>query len=399
MAKTDIESDFRLLPIHPDCFHLFGCRFNESYYVDMCLPMGCSISCRYFEMFASFLEWAVKDESGFSSVTHYLDDFLFVGQSHTPVCRPLLDTFRFLMKRFGVPLAANKMVGQVTVISFLGIELDSENMAFRLPQEKLSRLRDTIDQFLMSKKVTLRQMQSLLGLLTFASRTLPMGRVFSRRLSMSPAGIKNPHHHLRLTKVLKYDLRTWGSFLADFNGSSCFPEPVVGNKDLQLFTDAAGAYGYGAVFGSAWSVAPWPEHWHSLGFIKNLTLLELFPIVVALELWAPCMKDRRICFWSDNESVVMAVNRLSSSSLLVLALLRRLVLLYLKFNIFFRARHIPGVDNIIADALSRLQWQVFRNLHPTAEVEGLRCPGVAGVVVVLPIKFPLGCSHGTASHG
>jgi hypothetical protein len=39
---------------------------------------------------------------------------------------------------------------------------------------------------------------------------------------------------------------------------------------------------------------------------------------------------------------------------------RRLVLACLKFNILFRAKHVPGAKNTLADALSRLQVSKFR---------------------------------------
>lgn len=51
LAKSDIESGFRLLPIHPDCYHLLGCMMDDCYCYDTCLPMGCSISCHFFKMF------------------------------------------------------------------------------------------------------------------------------------------------------------------------------------------------------------------------------------------------------------------------------------------------------------------------------------------------------------
>lgn len=56
MAKTDIESAFRLLPVHPDSFRWLGCCWEDGFFVDCCLPMGCSVSCSYFEMFSTFLE-------------------------------------------------------------------------------------------------------------------------------------------------------------------------------------------------------------------------------------------------------------------------------------------------------------------------------------------------------
>ncbi|KAJ1130744.1 hypothetical protein NDU88_009092 [Pleurodeles waltl] len=45
MAKSDVESAFRLLPVHPDDFSLLGMQFEDAIYVDRMLPMGCSVSC------------------------------------------------------------------------------------------------------------------------------------------------------------------------------------------------------------------------------------------------------------------------------------------------------------------------------------------------------------------
>ena len=39
----------------------------------------------------------------------------------------------------------------------------------------------------------------------------------------------------------------------------------------------------------------------------------------------------------------------------------------MKYNILFHAEHVPDADNGIADALSRLQLQEFRQLAPLAE--------------------------------
>ena len=48
-------------------------------------------------------------------------------------------------------------------------------------------------------------------------------------------------------------------------------------------------------------------------------------------------------------------------------LLRFLVLLSMKHNFFVRARHVPGVSNDIADALSRFQDERFRTSAPNAQ--------------------------------
>ena len=47
-----------------------------------------------------------------------------------------------------------------------------------------------------------------------------------------------------------------------------------------------------------------------------------------------------------------------------MAFLRKLVSICLHHNILFKTKHIQGVRNRLADALSRLQVQTFRHLAP-----------------------------------
>ncbi|KAM3934865.1 uncharacterized protein RB166_002260 [Leptodactylus fuscus] len=277
MAKSDIESAFRLLPVHPDCYHLLGCSLDGQYYYDSCLPMGCSISCQFFELFSSFLEWVVRYETRSRSIIHYLDDFLFVAPAGDSLCQRLLDSFRSLMSRFGVPLSQEKTEGPTTVLSFLGIELDSVHMLFRLPRDKLDRLSSLLQGFLSVHKVTLRQMQSLLGLLVFACRIMPMGRVFSRRLSLSTRGMSSPSHRIRLTRSLKADISVWLSFLDKYNGHTCVQAVEATNSDLSLFTDAAGSTGFGAIFGVEWCAEAWPDDWRCSGVCFRELRWRAFP--------------------------------------------------------------------------------------------------------------------------
>ena len=48
-------------------------------------------------------------------------------------------------------------------------------------------------------------------------------------------------------------------------------------------------------------------------------------------------------------------------------LIRDLVLSCLKYNILFRASHVPGLQNSRADCISRLQVEKFKELSPEAD--------------------------------
>lgn len=115
-----------------------------------------------------------------------------------------------------------------------------------------------------------------------------------------------PKHRIRLTKPLKADLAVWRTFLQSYNGRTCCQSPEVSSEDISLYTDAAGSLGFGAILGQEWCSGEWPPAWQTFGLCKNLTLLELFPIVVAIELWGSSLQNRRVCFYTDNLAVVFA---------------------------------------------------------------------------------------------
>jgi hypothetical protein len=236
-----------------------------------------------------------------------------------------------------------------------------------LPADKLHNLISTVRLILDGrKKVTLREMQSLIGKLNFANRAVVPGRAFSRRLIDATCGIKEPHHRIRVTEAMKEDLRLWLCFLTQYNGRSMILDSQwVDGDHLQLYTDAAESVGFGAFFQGQWTHGCWPEHWaHSA---PDITFKELFPIVLALHLWANHLENQRVWLHCDNQAVVHIINKQSSRSPASMRLLRMLILSCLKHNILCKAKHIAGKKNVIADALSRGQLGKFRALAPGAD--------------------------------
>ena len=258
MAKTDIKSAFRIIPIHPQDYSLLGIKWADKYYFDRCLPMGCSSSCAIFETCSTALEWLSLHKLRASAVLHILDDFLFVAPS-AEKCEADLANFLRLCDYLGVPIAHEKTVQPRTTLEFAGITLDSISQESRLPPDKLQKCRTLLHQFHKRRTVTLRELQSLIGLLNFACSVVVPGRAFLRRLIDLTKGIKKAYHHIRLNKDARHDIKLWLTFLDNFNGRAFFlSDRWETSATLQLFTDAAGSKGYGAVFGSHWFYGAWP---------------------------------------------------------------------------------------------------------------------------------------------
>ena len=308
---------------------------------------------------------------------HYLDDFLFAGPRNSLQCKYLMDEFDNTCQELGVPVAHDKTVGPTHILTFLGLQINTIDMLVKIPEDKLCGLKILIIDMLDKKRTTLREMQSFTGILNFCSRVIPSGRAFNRRFYDVMSGVLNPKHHIRITLSLKEDLKVWLMFLECFNGICYFPE-IVGfqiiSYSFSLTVQEMPLEDVQLIFIPFWTFFPWPSSWIGNEILKDITLLELLPIVLAFHIWSEHFVNKKIILQVDNKSLVHILNTKTSRSKRVMHVFRPLVLRAMIKNIQFKAVHINGVKNCIADAISRQQWQRFRRLAPNADQEPAQVP-------------------------
>lgn len=368
MAKKDIKSAFDLCPVNPSDFCLLGIHSSSGYWIQKTLPQGAALSPAVFEVFSTFVQWAVinSSQSHLTSVDHYLDDFWFAGRKDSSDCLELMDTFDFVCKDIGIPINHDKTEGPTTRLTYLGIEIDSERGELKIPAEKILKISQLLEQVLNHKKLRLKKLQSIVGLLNFICKAIPSGRAFNRRFYDAMAFVKQPHHFVRLTAGMREDFKTWLMFLQNFNGISIFSDHNWShNAILEFFTDAAGNrdLGCGAYFQGNWTFLKWPVFWDDNVFL-DITYLELVPIILAFCTWGQKLKGKSIVLRSDNLALVEILNKKDSKNKRVMSLIRYLVLYLLQNNIQVKSVHIKGEINSISDAISRLQWDRLNFLLP-----------------------------------
>ena len=258
LAKVDIKNTYRMVEVHPEDRLLLGMQFEGRLFVDSVLPFGLRSAPKIFTAVADALEWIVR-RAGVETLLHYLDDFLVVARPASSQCqddlRVLLEIFSYLH----VPVAEDKLEGPATSLTFLGIELDTEQMVLRLPPEKLIELRALLSQWHSRRYCRMRDLKSLVGKLQHASKIIRPGRTFLRRMFDLLKGTRRHQPLLHLNAAFRSDLAWWHTFLEHWNGVSMFPPSRDGTPDHHLFTDAAGAVGCGAWSGSHWFQYLWPE--------------------------------------------------------------------------------------------------------------------------------------------
>ena len=158
-------------------------QWENKLFIDAALPFGHDLRSapKVFSAVAEVLEWRAKFE-GVTHVLHYLDDFLMISPAESPKGSQDLNIILTLFDSLHVPVAPEKVEGPTTQLTFLGIEMDTENMILRLPENKLSALKEMIGEWLTRKFCTVRDSQSLAGKLQHACKVVHPGRTFVRRI-------------------------------------------------------------------------------------------------------------------------------------------------------------------------------------------------------------------------
>lgn len=135
LAKFDIESAYRIVPVHPEDRHLLGMEWKGKLYLDTALPFGLRSAPKIFSAVADALQWVFEQQG--LKILHYLDDFLILGVPDTTEGQRALHRALEICARLGIPIAPHKTEGLGLVIVFLGIELDTRALTLRLPEHGL----------------------------------------------------------------------------------------------------------------------------------------------------------------------------------------------------------------------------------------------------------------------
>ena len=206
IAKGDVQSAFRIAPIIFKHIKCLGIKFEGQYFVDIMLPFGSAISCAIFEDIATLVHWIFEQLTG-GHFVHYLDDYLWVHK-HYVVCLSMCKAVKRISQDIGLPLAPTKFMGPAQTLEFLGLTIDTVRMAVAIPQDKMSKILQELQEVLQCSKCKVKKIQSLAGRLNFITKAVPHGKLFSRKVYDLIAGMK-PHWHVNITREVKRDLIMW----------------------------------------------------------------------------------------------------------------------------------------------------------------------------------------------
>ena len=346
LFKKDLKKGFRQVFIDPGEYSRVGFKFKGNLYFDTVLSMGLRSSAHIFQRVTNAVTYMMFKVG--IAVLNYLDD---LAGAETPeracVAYSIFDS---VLKTAGFVESPQKACPPSTKMVFVGVLFDTEKMSLEITQDRLLEIQELVAAWLVKETTSLKELQSLLGKLSFVSSCVRPGRVFVQRLLAFLRSIySQTHARVEIPHYILDDLKWWHTYLPYFNGVSMMTLKNC-QPDVEFATDSC-LTGCGGVSGQEYFHAEFPA------FIQDLHLhinaLELLTIVIALRIWGHKFKGKCLLVHCDNMASCWVLNRGSTRCSFMQTCLREICFLAAVGEYEVKARHIEGVQNRLPDMLSR----------------------------------------------
>src|SRR6266540_3409435 len=227
-------------------------------------------------------------------------------------------------------------------------------MTIRLPPSKLKRVRKEARRLSESKIISARKLASAIGLLNSTSEAVLPARLKHRWVladlhRLLKEGNGNWEFRGEISEEAKKEMSWWSMELSRWNGRAL----IVPTPDFEAETDASDL-GWGACVKNSTFAArgSWSE-WESK---QSINYRELLAIYFLVRLKTREWKNKTVKIWTDNVSARAYINHqggTASAKLNELAM--KLWSWCLRHRITLSADYIPGLENGLADYLSRTE--------------------------------------------
>ena len=180
----------------------------------------------------------------------------------------------------------------------LGAEFDTLAMTKSVHADRLTEIQELLSSWSHKTRTTKRDLQSLLGKLSFVSKCVKNSRIFLMRIIDLLKGLKHHHHRVSLNKEFQ-------NFLAVYNGVSIILDTLWSAPDCVFVTNAC-VTGCGGICGDRIFHPPFPDS--ICQKFSAIHQLEFIALLVATRLWGSRWTSLRIQVFCDNEAVVAVIN-------------------------------------------------------------------------------------------
>lgn len=349
--KRDLKSCYRQFHLCPGSVHLVGYKWDDKYYYDLVLAMGSSSSAQICQKITDMVSYIFQNRFE-DEVKNFLDDF-FSAQVENSAFESYLNMHE-LLKQLGIVESLEKACAPNTQMIVLGILFDTVKMTLSLTQEKMDEIVVELKNWPNRKTCSLRQMQSLIGKLNFASSVVRSGRIYMSRLinTLRNRSVTDSSRVI-LTEENLNDVRWWIEHIKLYNGvpmEAKMPGQKWQHSGFVWSSDSSksGLGGWSGQTGQFFHLQLSDE-------LKKFDInsLECLALLICLKKWVAQCHGKKVLIKCDNSTTVTVINSGSAKNKFLQACLREMHHICATNSTEIKVIWVKTEDNKIADVLSR----------------------------------------------
>ena len=344
--KKDISRYFRIIPLCPGDYSLIGMRWNNLLYSDKFFPMGLVSAAYVAQRLSSAIVFLHHSMHYFSC--NYLDDFGSAEEAEN--AWNSYQAMENLLSSLGVKEAKEKSVPPCHQMEFLGNTVDTIKRMLEVSPDRCQALYilEELQEWSDRKTCTKKQIQSLIGKLSFVTNCVRLGRVFLARMIDFMASIPQGKT-VKVDEETRKDITWWKYFLPTFDGISMMWLQDTTTPGAIMATDVC-LTGAGGVCGREYFHYKFTDK--TLWDTSHISQREMLTICITVKMWYKKLTGKLIRIACDNDATVQVINRGRTKDQFMLQCLRELVSVSIKGSFMIKTVHIRTMENIIPDLLS-----------------------------------------------
>ena len=366
MWKRDLSRYFLQIPMCPSEYHRVGVVWRGLHFFFIGLAFGLRHSGLQGQRLTDAVSW-IHRQSGLNTIQetsynclNYSDDLGGVERTMERATESFMKLGDLLVD-LGLVESKKKAMSPSKLMTYLGVQFDTEAMTMSVPADKLADMKEEIQRWVRKTTICKRDLQSLLGKMFWVSKVIRYSRPFMGRLLqlLRVVASMGESSKIKLTEEARKDIRWWARYMVEFNGVQMIinedPIPLALDQMLDIpYTVCAGdatPLGGGAWHGHEFYCRDFPNQLQDTKV--PIHLKEFWIVLVSARLWGSTWTGKTITIFCDNDPVVDAIQNRKPKDPNLLSLLREFLYLVVTLKFFPTVRKIGTKENFLADHISR----------------------------------------------
>jgi hypothetical protein len=376
MFKSDVSAAYRRLPLHPLWQIKQIVTIDGTRHVDRNTTFGGRGSCRDYTAFMGLVLWVAIFVKTLQDLFGYIDDNFSFDEEGNVIWYENYQCYYpakqakllLLWDEIGLPHEKAKQE-YAPALRVIGFMVDPNRMRVSMDDQDRETLIRRVSDFSATvpggTRRTLREFQQLAGWINWSFNVFPLLKPALSNVYEKISGKSESHAKIFVSKAVVRDLDWFVSNVRHSDGVFLFDDVNwdAERADVTVYTDAC-LSGLSFFFINSrkgfQSAVPHDAPKNTIFYFEALAVVSAVDAVTRMT-----SVPTRLLVFSDNSNTVDIFHSLRCQPAYN-DLLKFTVSLILKHGISLRVLHVPGVNNVVADRLSR-----FENTRAYAACPGL----------------------------